>query len=88
MAGALEDILGDRITDGAVVVKDGHAKPLRRIRVFEARHPVPDRRGLHAALAIVSLLEQNARADTLALCVISGRLRTHAPSARSGISPR
>ena len=86
MAGALEEILGDRITGGAVVVKDGHAKPLRRIRVFEARHPVPDRRGLHAARAIVSLLEQYARADTLALCVISGGGSALMPLPRDPVS--
>src|SRR5207244_12942745 len=45
MARAAEDVLGDRITEGFVVVKDGYTAPLRRIRLAEAGHPVPDARG-------------------------------------------
>ncbi|MGH7394283.1 MAG: DUF4147 domain-containing protein, partial [Candidatus Methylomirabilales bacterium] len=41
MAAAVEEVLGDRIRDGVVVVKDGTALPLRRIRVTQAGHPVP-----------------------------------------------
>ena len=72
MASAVEDILGDKITGGIVVVKDGHARPLRRITVLEASHPVPDIRGIEAAGSIVSLLETRAAPDTLVLCLISG----------------
>ena len=41
MAKALEDLLGDRIADGVLVVKDGHGLPLKKIRVWEASHPCP-----------------------------------------------
>ena len=71
MAVALESLLGDRITEGVVVVKDGYLAPTRRIRLLEAGHPVPDARGQAAAL---SLLERAQRAgpDDLIICLISG----------------
>ncbi len=85
MAKALEEMLGERISDGIVVVKDGHAKPLQRVRILEASHPVPDERGRDAARQIVSLLEENARADTLVLCVISGGGSALLPLPHDGI---
>ncbi|WP_300832351.1 DUF4147 domain-containing protein, partial [uncultured Bilophila sp.] len=49
MAAALESLLGDRISDGLIVVKYGHDLPegqkTRRIRVREGGHPVPDEAG-------------------------------------------
>ena len=42
MARALEDILGERLTTGWIIVKYGHGLPLKKIAVFEAGHPVPD----------------------------------------------
>ena len=71
MADALEGILGDRIVRGWVNVKTGHAVPLRRIRVQEAGHPVPDEKGVEGAHEIVRLVS-NARKDDLVICCISG----------------
>ncbi len=88
MAKALEDILGDRISDGVIVVKDGHAKPLKRLKVLEAGHPVPDERGVEGARHILSLVEKNARADTLVLCVISGGGSALMPLPVEGITLR
>jgi len=36
MAKALEDLLGDRISDGVIVVKEGHGLPLQHVRIHEA----------------------------------------------------
>jgi len=41
-AHALEDLLGDRLTAGAITVKRGEAITLKRIEVTEGAHPVPD----------------------------------------------
>lgn len=71
MAQAVEETLGDRITEGFVVVKDGYALPTRRISVVEAGHPVPDARGLAAASRVLDLAEA-ARHDDLVLVLISG----------------
>ena len=45
MAQAVEQILGERIGAGRVVVKDGHGAPTDVIEIMEASHPVPDDRG-------------------------------------------
>jgi hydroxypyruvate reductase len=71
MAAAAEDVLGDRIADGLVVVKDGYRAPTRRIRLVEAGHPVPDARGEAAARGIRALAEA-AGADDLLVVLVSG----------------
>jgi len=71
MAKALEDLLGDRIADGVIVVKEGHGLPLQRVRIHEAGHPVPDDRGLRGAEDVLSLVNAAGERD-LVLCVISG----------------
>ena len=71
MAKALEDLLGDRISAGMLVVKDGHGLPLKKIRIQEAGHPVPDARGIAGTLQIIDLLEGAGERD-LVICLISG----------------
>lgn len=71
MAQALEDLLGDKIDSGFVVVKDNYALPTRRIQIVEAGHPIPDSRGIGASKTIIDLL-QNATAQDLVLCLLSG----------------
>ncbi len=71
MAKALEELLGDRISDGVIVVKEGHSLPLQHIRIHEAGHPVPDERGVRGAEDILSLAGDAGERD-LVLCVISG----------------
>jgi hydroxypyruvate reductase len=71
MAMALEDLLAERISDGLLVVKDGHGLPLERIRIQEAGHPLPDDRGVRGTLQILELLAAAGACD-LAVCLISG----------------
>jgi len=71
MAKALEDLLGDRVADGVIVVKEGHGLSLKHVRVLEAGHPVPDERGIRGAEDILSLVNEAGERD-LVLCVISG----------------
>jgi len=71
MAQALEELLGDRITDGLVVVKDGHKVPTARIRLVEAGHPIPDARGEQAARALLTMARSAGEAD-LVVVLISG----------------
>ncbi len=71
MARAIEDILGDKLTDGLVVVKYGHTEPLSRIKIIEAAHPVPDEAGLMGAKEILAMAE-NATDNDLVVCLISG----------------
>jgi hydroxypyruvate reductase len=71
MARTVEDLLGDRISAGVVVVKDEHGLPLEKIKVCEASHPVPDKRGVKGTEEILSLAEQANERD-LIICLISG----------------
>ena len=71
MAAAMERLLGGRIDEGLVVVKDGYGAPLQRVRCLEAGHPLPDERGLAAAEALAQIA---SRADekTLVIVLVSG----------------
>ena len=71
MAAAAEQVLGERIADGLVVVKDGYRADTRRVRLVEAGHPVPDARGEAAARGIRGLAEA-AGPDDLLLVLVSG----------------
>lgn len=68
---ALEDTLGRRVEQGVVVVKRGQQGRLRRIRVLEASHPVPDATSVHGARAVLDVAAQARRGD-LVFCVFTG----------------
>lgn len=85
MAMALEAILGDRISDGLVVVKSGHVMDLKTVKLLEAGHPVPDVSGLHGAEKIMALAGE-ASEDTLVICVLSGGASALLPLPAEGIS--
>ena len=71
MARAVEEVLGERVTDGLVITKSGHGRRLRRIAVREAGHPAPDAAGVKATDELIELVEK-AGEDDLVLCLISG----------------
>lgn len=71
MARAVEEILGDRITDGLVCVKYGHTDVLKRVQLREAAHPVPDEAGVAAAREMLALME-GVDERTLVICLLSG----------------
>ncbi|MEW5723410.1 MAG: glycerate kinase [Thermodesulfobacteriota bacterium] len=71
MAQAVEKVLGARISRGVISVKQGHGLKLRKIRVREAAHPVPDQTGVDAAEEIKALLA-DAGPDDLVISLISG----------------
>ncbi len=71
MAQAAESLLGDRLTDGVVVVKRGHEVALQRCRLYSAGHPIPDEAGVAATREAVALA-QKAGPDALLLVLISG----------------
>ncbi|MBZ2170973.1 glycerate kinase [Nitratidesulfovibrio sp. SRB-5] len=85
MAAALEDILGDRVHDGVVVVKYGHTAPLKRIALREAAHPVPDAAGERAANEILDLVRTAGPRD-LVLCALTGGASALTPALQPGIT--
>jgi len=85
MAKALEEILGDGIDGGLICVKYGHGMDLKKIRVLEAGHPVPDAAGENAAVRIAALLEAAGPRDVVISC-ISGGGSALLPAPADGIS--
>lgn len=63
IAKALEDILGDRITDGVVTCKYGQQGTLDRCRLRFASHPIPDEAGHAAAREMMELIRQTQEND-------------------------
>ncbi|ROQ92087.1 glycerate kinase type-2 family protein [Desulfosoma caldarium] len=71
MAKALEEVLGDFLSEGAIVVKTGHGLPLQKVRVLEAAHPVPDAQGVEATKELLRLADHAGERD-LVLVAVSG----------------
>ncbi len=71
MARTVEDILGDRVDAGVVVVKDGYRVPTRIVEVYEAGHPIPDERSVEGARRVLDLVSR-AGEDDLVIVLISG----------------
>jgi len=57
-AKALEDLLGDRLTAGAITVKKGEGCQLERIQVSEGAHPVPDEQSVAGAERIAAIARE------------------------------
>jgi len=85
MAVALEDLLGDRIAGGIVVVKYGHGLALKKIEIVEAGHPIPDRAGLAGARRIAELVRARAERD-LIFFLLSGGGSALLPFPAAGLS--
>ncbi len=85
MASAVERLLGRRITDGFVNVPDGVTARVRRVKLHEARHPLPDERGVEGARQIENLARQASERD-LVICVISGGASALMPAPVTGLT--
>jgi hydroxypyruvate reductase len=71
MARAFEEILGERVSDGLIVVKYGHTADLKRVRMVESGHPVPDESGVEGSGELMRLADE-ADDATLVLTLVSG----------------
>ena len=87
MAQAVVDALGNLLTAGVVIVKEGHGgvDKVGPVEIYEAGHPLPDERGISATAKILELL-QDTRTDDLVLVVISGGGSALLTSPVSGVS--
>lgn len=76
MATAISEILGERLTNGIIIINDGNRDTKdtllhQRMKIIEASHPLPDHRGVAGTNKIINLLE-STQPDDLVLCLISG----------------
>ncbi len=85
MAQAMEAILGDRITDGLAVVKDGYLAPLKKVEIREAGHPIPDARGQKSARKIIEILKKTGKRD-LVIVLICGGGSALLPAPQEGVT--
>ena len=85
MAQVIEEIAGDQITGGLVVTKYGHGLELKRIRLVEAGHPIPDKNGVRAVRDTQKLLSGLTSSDVV-LSLISGGGSALWPAPAEGIT--
>ena len=83
IATGIEDLLGDRLSDGAIVTDD--PIELERIATFEGAHPVPDERGLAGARAVLERA-RSCDENTLVLAVLTGGGSALLPAPAEGVS--
>lgn len=86
MALALENMLGDRITEGCVNILRGTGGKYRteRITLNEASHPLSDQAGVRGSERMIRLAEK-ARKSDLIICLISGGGSALMPLPRKGL---
>jgi hydroxypyruvate reductase len=85
MAQVVEEILGSHITDGLIVTKYGHALPLRRMKLVEAGHPIPDKAGIDAVGEMRELLRGLSKND-IVLVLVGGGGSALWPAPAAGIT--
>ncbi|RLB07960.1 MAG: glycerate kinase [Deltaproteobacteria bacterium] len=85
MAQAIEDILGERLKGGVVITKYGHIAELKKVRIMEAGHPIPDEAGQRGARALVDMVKELGEGDLL-LCLLSGGGSALLPFPVEGVS--
>jgi hydroxypyruvate reductase len=85
MARAVEALLGDRLGGGHVIVKYGHGRPLTRVTLHEAGHPIPDAAGVEATHTLIDYVGGRGAHD-LIICVISGGGSALSPAPVDGIT--
>jgi glycerate-2-kinase len=85
MAEAVEQILGDLVTNGHVNVPYGSKHNTEIIKLHEASHPIPDETGVKGTRRMLKIAEQ-ATKDDLIICLISGGGSSLMPLPRRGIS--
>ena len=85
IAKALEEILGNHISDGLIVVKEDETRTLSRIKVVRAGHPLPNESGFEAAQEIVKM-SSNCRKEDLFLAAFTGGCSALMPCPAEGVS--
>ncbi len=72
IAQALDEIFGDRIKSGTVIVKEGEKRRLPHIEIFESSHPIPDARSIEAADKLMRILSEAGEGDLVFAAVTGG----------------
>ena len=71
IAQALDEIFGEEIDEGFVIVKEGESRRLPHIEIFESSHPIPDERSVVGGKRLFQILQKAGEGD-LVLAAITG----------------
>ena len=63
IAKALDEVLGERITDGVVICKYGQEGTLKHSRLYFSSHPIPDENGYKACQELMKIARQTVDTD-------------------------
>jgi glycerate 2-kinase len=85
MAIAVEELLGERLRGGHVIVKYGHGGPVAHVTVHEADHPIPDEAGVRATRALLDFVTERGPRELL-ICLLSGGGSALSPAPVEGIT--
>jgi len=85
MAQAIEEVLGERVEEGIVIVKYGYLADLERIKIVEAGHPIPDEAGRRGTRSLVEMVKGLGDGD-LVFCLLSGGGSALLPLPVEGVS--
>lgn len=84
MAMVFEEAWGEE-AEGLVVVPDGYGLELATIEVLKAGHPIPDQRGMDAAIRVLEIAESLEKGDTL-IALLSGGGSALLPAPRGEVT--
>jgi glycerate 2-kinase len=71
MARAVEELLGNKLSGGSVIVKYEHLDNVNKIKIFEAGHPVPDDNTIKSTNQMLAMV-QNLTENDCVLVVLTG----------------
>ncbi len=72
MARAIEELLGNNLTDGHVIVKYDHLDELQKIHLYEAAHPVPDLNTMQSTRQLLDALRDLRETDLVFVLLTGG----------------
>jgi glycerate 2-kinase len=72
MSLAVEELLGDRLTNGAINVKYGHGQNLNKIKLFEAGHPILDENTIKNTKQILQIADKAGENDLVIVLITGG----------------
>ncbi|MEJ2054574.1 MAG: glycerate kinase [Calditrichaceae bacterium] len=72
MAYAMEELLGNRLKEGAINVKYGHGQRLNKINLFEAGHPVLDQNTLKNTKTLLEIADKAGKDDLVFVLITGG----------------
>ena len=72
IAKAIDEAIGDRITEGLIVVKEGETRTLPHIKTFQSSHPIPDERSVRGAEMLFEILDKAGEGDIVFAPVTGG----------------